>query len=193
MTQQFLPDQIRQMIVEAPYAVPPVFPKSPEALYGNFSFDIVAANYASNKTIRQRNLMALANILTQDPYVNQYEATKELFKAFELRNPKMLKSEQQVQMEQQQALQQQIAMMTLEAMLDTKSKEHVATTKEQAKAEYNPKPKEGTHGHKEGRPPKAQHEGKMPGHGMSSTVRDFAQSMGANAFGLSGMGETNNG
>lgn len=190
MVQQFLPDQIRQMIVEAPQAIPPVFPKSPEALYGNFSFDIVAANYASNKVVKQRNLMALANVLMQNPYVNPYESTKELFKAFELRNPKLLKSEQQVAQEQQAQLQQQIAMMTLESMLDTESKQKVVETKA---AVAPKKPGEGSHGSKEGRPAKHQHEGKIPGAGMSSTVRDFAQHMGANSMGLSGMGESNNG
>lgn len=187
MIQQFLPDQIRQMIVEAPQAVPQVFPKSPEALFGNFSYDIVAANYASNKTIKQRNLMSLGQLLMQDPFINGHEATKELLKAFEIRNPKILKTEEQVAMEQQQALQQQIAMMTLESMLDLDSKQKQIETK----AAVTPKKTgEGTHGKQEGRPSINR---KVPGAGMSSSVRDFAQSIGANKMGLHGMGEVNHG
>jgi hypothetical protein len=131
--------------------------------------------------------MSLGQLLMQDPYINGYEATKEMLKAFEIRNPKILKSEQQVQMEQQAALQQQVAMMTLESMLDTDSKQRVAETK----AAVTPKkPGEGTHGHTEGRP-SINH--KLPGHGLSSSVREFAQHLGANKMGMGGFGESNNG
>ncbi len=96
-------------------------------------------------------------------------------KAFELRNlHKMLKSEEQVAMEQQAAQQQQIQMMILESMLGTESKARIAQAKPTTTKD------------KQGRPRTTQFEGKIPGAGLSSEIRELAQSMGANALGLGG-------
>lgn len=181
LIQQYLPDAINQMIAKSPdVGIPAPLNRQPQELYGNFAFDIVAANYATNKAVRQRNLMALANILAQSPYINQYEGTKELLRAFDLRDiSKLLKSEQQVQMEQQAQMQQQMQMMAVQNQLETQQK--VAVAAEQAK--HAPA------GGKEGRPPKHQHEGKIPGGNLSSEQRSFAQNNGANALGLGSMGE----
>jgi hypothetical protein len=176
LIQQYLPDSIRDMIQRAPQmGVPTPIDRSPEELYGNYQFNIVASNYATNKAMRQRNLMALANILSQSPYINQFEAIRELLKAFDIRNlNSVMKSEQQVQMEQQQQQQQQLQMMMIQHELQTDQKVRVAS--EAAKA-------------RPGRPPTKQHEGKIPGANLSTEVRGLAQSNGANAMGLSGMGE----
>jgi len=175
MIMQFMPDQIRQMIQQAPDAMPAVFPKSPEALIGNFDFDIVAANYATNKVVRQRNLMALANIYAQSPYTNIYEMQKELNKAFEIRNPQILKDPQQVAQEQQQQQQQQVAMMVLQSQLETEGKIKQAQAKESHQGEGG------------GRPAKMQFEGKIPGAPTSNNMAQ--QFFGGAANGLEGMGQ----
>ena len=150
----------------------------PEELIGTLDFDLVAANYASNRIIRQRNLLALFNVASQSPYLNQYEAFKELFKAFEVRNVnKLLYTPPQVQMMQLQQQEKEIKTMMLQAMMDTESKARIAQSKPQ------------TSKGPDGRPRTTQFEGKIPGAGLTSHIKDFAQSMGANSLGLEGMGE----
>jgi hypothetical protein len=106
-------------------------------------------------------------------------------KLFEIPNlDRLIKSDQEVQAEQQAELKQQIQMMILEAMLNTESKTRLA----QENARLKPKPAgQGAGG---GRPAKAQFEGKIPGAGLTSPIRDIAQAMGAGSLGLEGMGET---
>lgn len=150
----------------------------PEELIGTLDFDLVAANYASNRVIRQRNLLALFNLASQSPFLNQYEALKELFKAFEVRNTnKLLFTPPQVQMMQLAQQKQEVEMMLLQSMADTESKARIAQAKPQPQGQG-----------KDGRPRKAQFEGKIPGAGLSSHIKDFAQNMGATAFGLEGLG-----
>lgn len=175
MVMQFVTDDIEVQITDAP----PGFPKYPlvpvEELIGTFNFELVAANYVENKVIRQRNLLAWANWASQSPYWNWHGGLEEMGKAFELRNlHKMLKSEEQVAQEQQAQQQQQIQMMILESMLGTESKARIAQAKPTTSKD------------KQGRPRTVQFEGKIPGAGLSSEIRELAQSMGANALGLGG-------
>jgi len=176
MVQQYTTDEIEIQITDDM----PVIPKSPfvapEELIGTFSFDLVAANYATNKVVKQRNLLALANTVGASPFVDQYELVRELVKNFEVRNPKIMKDPQQVMLEQQAALQQQVQMMVLESMLQTEGKARLQQSKPQMSG-----------GGKEGRPRKPMMpEGKMPGAGLTNEIRELAQSMGVNGLGLGG-------
>jgi hypothetical protein len=81
----------------------------PKALIGTYQFNIVAANYATSKIVRQRNLMALAQIMKDNPYINVDVATREMLKTFEIKHiDQLMKSPQQVQQEQQQNMQMQM-------------------------------------------------------------------------------------
>jgi hypothetical protein len=195
MIQQYMTDGEEVMITKSQNG--PQIPKwqfiEPEAIIGNYEFDLTAANYATNKTVRQRNLMAFAQIAQQTPYWRAGEGLREIGKVLEIRNVNdLVKSEQEVQMEQQQAMQQQQQEMFVEKALDTESAIAVADAGAKFKARtqaQKPNPhKPGVH-RKEGRPAKMQHEGKIPGGGHISETRQLAQSMGANALGLEGLSE----
>ena len=69
-----------------------------------------------------------------------------------------------------------VEMMILEGMIDTEKKARISQAKPQT-----------TTG-KDGRPRKAQFEGKVPGAGLGSAIKDFAQNMGATSLGLEGLG-----
>ena len=87
----------------------------PKALIGTYQFNIVAANYATSKIVRQRNLMALAQIMKDNPFINVQVATRELLKTFEVKHiDQIMKSEQQVQQEQQQNMQMQMMMQQMQ-------------------------------------------------------------------------------
>jgi len=195
MIGQFQPDQVAQYILKSPELMSPVVLKSPEGLYGNFNFNIVAADYVTNKVVKQRNLMALAGTLANSSYINEGEAIREILKAFELRNPRLVKSDQQVQQEQMAA--QQAALAQQQAEWDHELQ--MTIVQAQVSAASKPVPK--GEGKAPGSPPildkfarrGPQKEGKIPGGGTSSAVRSFAQNMGANALGLEGLGEVNNG
>lgn len=181
MVQQYISDPIELQITGENPSIKKWITLQPEELIGTLDFDLVAANYASNRMMRQRNIMALVNIMASNPvfapYVNPYETAKELYKAFEIRNVnKLLIAPPQVQMMQMQQQEQQIKMMMLESMLDTEGKARIGQTKPQK-----------TTG-KDGRPRTAQFEGKIPGAGLEGPIRELAQSMGSNALGLGGMG-----
>lgn len=177
MVQQYLSDPIEVQITGENPAIKKWITLQPEELIGTLDFDLVAANYASNRIIRQRNLLALFNLAAQSPYLNQYEALKELFKAFEVRNTnKLLYTPPQVQQIQMAQQAQNVKMMMLESMLDTESKARQSQSKPQ------------TSTGKDGRPRKMQFEGKIPGAGLETPIRELAQSMGAGGSGLEGMG-----
>lgn len=81
----------------------------PKSLIGTYQFNIVAANYATSKIVRQRNLMALAQVMKDNPYINVDVATREMLKTFEIKHiDQLMKSPQQVQQEQQQNMQMQM-------------------------------------------------------------------------------------
>ncbi len=180
MVQQFIQDPIEIQITGQPPAIRKWAVLTPEELIGTLDFQLVAANYATNKIIRQRQFMALMNIAAQSPFLNQYEVLKEAFKLFEIPNSaKLLYNEQQVAMMQQQQLDQQVKMMMMEAALQTEGKARLAQAK----------PQPAGAGKKPGQKPKAQFEGKIPGAGLTSTIRSLGQSMGMNSMGLEGLSE----
>lgn len=183
MVQQYVTDPIEMEITGNPPAIPKLPIVQPEELLGVFGFDIVSANYSTNRFVRQRNLLALSNLLANSPYVNEYEATKELLKVFEIEAPdRFLKPPEQVQAEQQAMIQHGIAEKVLDAVLKTESQSHIAAVRNATKPQ-------GGGGGKEGRPRKAQLEGKIPGAGTTSMVKEVAQAMGSNAHGLEGLSE----
>jgi hypothetical protein len=182
MVQQFITDEVEVMLTDTPPGVPKFYQVPPEKLLGGLDFDLVAANYASNKVIKQRNLLALSNLIAGSPYVREREAILELAKVFEVRNiERFLKTDEEVSAEQQAMLQQQMQMMIFETMLQTESAARVAQAR--------PRPAGAGQGKGGGRPRGVQQEGKIPGAGLSSAIRDFAQGMGANSLGLEGLGE----
>lgn len=218
MIQQFMTDQEEVQITKSQQG--PEIPKwqviEPAAIIGNYEFNLVAANYATSKTVRQRNLMAFANIAMQSPYWNQGEGLREIGKLLEIRNiSELLKSDQEVQMEQQQQMENQQQMLLLQHSVETEAKVHVNTEKEKAKGMYDPKegqphipkgPKPKPHHQRGqrgatppppprkindegGRPPTKNLEGVVPGAGLTSPVRIEAQNNGANAMGMEGLGE----
>lgn len=200
MIQQFLSDAEEVMITKNQPAIPKWVSVSPADLIGNFDFNLVAANYAENKIVRQRNLMAYANIAQQSPYWRQGEGLKELGKVLEIHNVNdLLYTDEQVQQMQAAAQQQQMQQLLLEKVVDTESQLEVAREagKQKAAAEggggkSRPKTPSGVH-RREGRPAKFQHEGAIPGANPSSAIRDLGQNLGLNALGLGGLGEGTNG
>lgn len=205
MIQQFMTDPEEVLITKNPMG--PAIPKwqsiQPAAIIGNFEFNLVAANYATSKTVRQRNLMAFMAQAAQSPYWKQGEGLRELGKVMEIRNiNELLKSDQEVQMEQQEAMQQQQQQMLMQEVVQTESKIEIAkahaalglgkgaggggATKKAHPA--RPNPSGGLH-KPEGRPPTYQHEGKIPGSGVTSEAKTTGQQQGLNALGLEGMGE----
>lgn len=178
MVQQYISDPIEVQITGENPQIKKWIALSPEELVGSLDFDLVAANYASNRLIRQRNLMALANILMQSPFTNVYELQKEILKAFEVRNvDKLLITPPQVQMMQMAQQESTIKMMMLEKAMDVEGKARIGQSK----------PVKTTG--KDGRPRTQQFEGEIPGAGLTSHIRDLAQNMGGNSMGMGGMGE----
>lgn len=178
LIQQFMDGNIEVQITGNPPAIKNYMQLSPEDLIGTFDFELVAANYATNKVVRQRTLLELVNLLGQSPYINQYEALKELFKVFEIHNSgKILYTPEQVGMMQQQQMQQEVDMMIFQAMLDTESKARQAQSKPQAVG--------GGQGAGGGRPRKFTIP-KPTGAGLQGPIREFAQRMGSNALGTLG-------
>lgn len=205
MVQQFLTDEEEVVITKNPAG--PMIPKwqviQPAEIIGNFEFNLVAANYATSKTVRQRNLMAFMAQAAQSPYWKQGEGLRELGKVMEIRNIEdLLKTDQEVQMEQQQAEEKQQQMMLMQEVVGTESKIEVAkahaelglgkgtgggSTKHKAPPP-RPNPSHGLPD-RGGRPPKMQFEGKIPGVNGQSQARSAGQQNGANALGLEGMTE----
>jgi hypothetical protein len=212
---QFMSDEEEVMITEDNPLIPKYVTVTADQIVGAFQFDLVAANYATNEVVRQRNLMALMQTLEMNPYVDQYAATKLMFKTFKIPEyTSLLKSPQQVQMEQQAAQQQQLQMAIMEHQAELeKIKVQAEARIEEAKArnqENGGKPdvsKIGqditfplqsgkgkasqSSGGKEGRPRRPmQPEGQIPGAGATSGTRSTAQSMGLNSMGLAGTAES---
>lgn len=182
LIQSNVTDQVEVQITNAPPGFPKGVMVQPEQLIGNFTFDLIAANYATNKMIRQRNLMGLIQLIGPSPYINEYNSLLEMGKVFEIRNmSKLLKPPQQVQMEQEAAEKKQIEMMIFEAMLNTESKARLQQSK--------PQPAGAGKG-KTGRPPTRNFGGAPKGAGLTTAIKSFAQGMGLNSLGLEGLGES---
>lgn len=186
MIQQFMTDPLEVQITGSMPGIPK-FPKiSPDELIGNFMFRFVGANYSTNKTIKQRNMMALTNILSKTPYVNQYEALRELLKAYEIRNlDKILKTPQEVEQEREKNLMKQREQMAFTAVLQAESK--AAAKSPAIPALQSLDVQSGLVQQGPGRPPQSPYAQQgTPGVGLSSAVREWAQSVGANGNGMAG-------
>jgi hypothetical protein len=189
MIQQFMTDEEEVLITDEQAGIPKWQVVKPEELIGTVNFRLLAANYMQNETLRQRNLMALANTAGQSGYLRERESLVVLAKAFKIPEVnQLLKTEQEVAQAQQAAEQKQLEMMMLQHRMDM---EKAIVGAEARAAATDPVKAAGeveAHG-KIGRPRTRQPEGKVPGAGVTSPQRQLGQSMGANAFGLEGMGE----
>jgi hypothetical protein len=198
MVQQFVKDPFSVPDPKAPQGSSSSIMIDPAQLIGTYQYDIVAANYATSKIVRQRNMMALAKILEQNPFIDPYAATRELLKTFDIQHvDQLMKTKEQVQMEQQQQMQQQMQMMLLQHQMETQQKVAVAEATPPAQVVGGNKSEGGGHkpggkGKKPGRKSSMQHEGQIPGSGTTSMARLVSQNLGANALGLGQMGEIPN-
>lgn len=116
MIQQFVdrPWDAANPAADAP-GQPATVTVDPKALIGTYQFNIVAANYATSKIVRQRNLMALTQIMKDNPFINVEAATRVVLRAFEIpRIDQIMKSPQEVQQEQQQQMQMQLMMQQMQ-------------------------------------------------------------------------------
>lgn len=216
LIQQYGSDQMEYSITNTPPGIPKYGTVPLETLIGGYDFDFVAANYATGKVVKQRNLMAFYNIAMQSPYANQSAFLQEIARSMEIPFAnRLLKSEQQVQQEQQQQMQSQTQMKVMEKLLDFESD---ALVKSLAKKEPNlvtehalavqqhvedflqqQAEQEGLSLQMEAGPaqnqmhvgppmgPGAQFEGQIPGTEGSTQDNSFAQSMGSNALGIPGI------
>jgi hypothetical protein len=113
MIQQFGTNEMEYSITNAPPGIPKYGQVKLKDLIGNYSFDFVAANYATGKVVKQRNMMAFYNIAMQSPYLQQGEFLREIAKCMEIPYAqRLLKSDQEVQQnaaaQSQAALQQEV-------------------------------------------------------------------------------------
>lgn len=206
MVQQFMTDNEEVMITKNPNG--PQIPKwqsiSPDAIIGNFAFNLVAANYATSKTVRQRNLMAFMQAAQQSPYWNQGAGIREFGKVMEIHNiDDLVYTDAQVQEQQAEAQQKQQQEMLMQQVVQTESKIAVAEAHAHlglggkggsgggsGKPPARPKPlplHSGGIPDKGGRPAKVQLEGKIPGASATSASMSEGQQNGANALGLEGL------
>jgi hypothetical protein len=103
MIQQFGSDEMEWSITAAPPGIPKWGRVSLEDLLGNYEFDFVAANYATGKVVKQRNLMAFYNLAMQSPYAMQGEFLREIARCMEIPfAARLLKTDQQVSQEAEQ-------------------------------------------------------------------------------------------
>lgn len=127
MIQQFGTNEMEYSITNAPPGIPKYGSVSLSDLIGNYSFDFVAANYATGKVVKQRNMMAFYNIALQSPWLNQGEFLREIAKCMEIPYAsRLLKSDEQVSQESQQASQTAQEQEILKELLKFESKALVA-------------------------------------------------------------------
>lgn len=139
MVQQFTTDQFEMLLLNAPPEIAKLGEITPESLIGSYSFDIAAANYTSNKVIRQRNLLAFVNFAASTPYWNQYEGLKEIAKVFEIRNAaRLLNDPNLVQMNQQTQQAQEMKLALIQKLLDMEGKMLVAEARTVSNEGPNP-------------------------------------------------------
>lgn len=195
MIQQFMTDDEEILITDDQAGIPKWQVVKPEELIGTVNFRMLGAAYMQNEVLRQRNLMALANVAGPSNYLREREALMILGKAFKIPEiNQLIKTDQEVQQEQAAQKQEQMQMMWIQHRMDLEKAvvgaearaaavDPEQAAKDIATADSGPV----------GRPRTAKPEGNSPGAGKTSAVRSLAQSMGANSFGLDQMGEMNNG
>lgn len=217
MYQQWGSDELEYEITGQPPEIPKYGRVKLENLLGSYDFDFVGANYATDKIVRQRNLMAYYNLASQTPYANQGPLLLEIAKSLNIPNAsKLVKSDQQVAQEQMASQQSAAQMAVLEKLLDTESKTVIAQIRNAKQGDNSPGPRHGlaaqeeieriiheevferlglenppqashAHHNPEGRPAKMQFEGKIPGGSVATEMKSIGQSQGANGLGLEGM------
>lgn len=221
MYQQFGTDELEYEITGAPPEIPKYGRVKLEELLGSYDFDFVGANYATDKIVRQRNLMAYYSLASQTPYANPGPFLREIGKALGIPNVNLLlRSDQEVAQMQATSQQQAAQMEVLKKLLDTESKSVIAQIRNAKQGDNTEGPSHGLDAQKEieriiqedvfqrlgleapstpthqvnrpdGRPAKAQFEGKVPGGDLETVLRGLAQSEGANGMGLEGLGGRN--
>lgn len=136
MIQQYGSAEMEWDITGNPPGIPKYGRVPLASLIGNYSFDFVAANYATNKEVKQRNLMAFYNIALQSPYANQGEFLREIAKCMDIPySNRLLKSDQQVQQEMQQNQENQTQTELLHKLVDFETKAAIEQIK---KPEFRP-------------------------------------------------------
>lgn len=136
MIQQFGDDEMEYSVTNAPPVIPKWGRVKLANLLGNYEFDFVAANYATGKVVKQRNLMAFYNLAMQSPYAQQGEFLREIARAMEIPFAnRLLKSDQQVQQESQSQQNAQFQNALIEHLLKFETKAAVEQIK---KPEFMP-------------------------------------------------------
>lgn len=183
MVQQFISDPQEVQITKAQS---PQFQKwvtiDPADLIGSFDFNLVAANYSTNKELRQRNFLSFLQLAQQTPYWNMGEGLREAGKLLEVHNINdLIKSDQQVQMEQQAQQQHELQMALLQKVVDVEGKVEVAKAKNDSQVASGGEGK-AKEGRKSANLP-------MPGQSAIGLMKSLGQLSGANAMGTAGLGE----
>lgn len=136
MIQQFGTDEMEYSITAAAPEIPKYGRVRLTDLLGNYEFDFVAANYATGKVVKQRNLMAFYNLAMQSPYANQGEFLREIARCMEIPfASRLLKTDQQVQESQHQQETAQFQNSLIEHLLKFETK---AAIEEIKKPEFMP-------------------------------------------------------
>jgi len=100
MIQQFGTDLMEFSCTNNPPNIPKWGYVPLENLLGNYEFDFVAANYATGKVVKQRNLMAFYNLAMQSPYAKQREFLREIALCMDINSyNRLLKTDEEVQQE----------------------------------------------------------------------------------------------
>lgn len=214
MIQQFGTDEMEYEITDAPPQIAKYGRVKLETLLGSYDYDFVGANYASDKIVRQRNLMAYYNLASQSPYANQGEFLREIGKSLAVPHvSRLLRSDAEVQQATMSQQQQAAQMEVLKKLLDTASKSTIAQVRNDKSLEaarrgktaqdeieriiqedvfqrlgLEDAPHPPQQADRGGRPPKTQHEGKLPGANSRTVARTIAQEQGLNGIGLEGLG-----
>jgi len=120
---QYGTDQMEYEITNAPPGIPKYGTVELQRLVGTYAYDLVAANYATGKEVKQRNLMAFYQIAMQSPYAVQSEFLKEIARCMEIPYAnRLLKTDEQVQQQQQAAHAQQLQEAIMEKLLNFEEK-----------------------------------------------------------------------
>lgn len=211
MVQQFGSDELETLTTGEPPAIPKYGRIKLEEIIGSYEFDFVGVNYATDKVIRQRNMMAFYNIAMRSPYANQPEFLREIAKVLGISNyNRLLKPEPMVQQEAAANQRKQLQLALMEKLFETESQGLVAELRnskeagpahalevqeaiesflagqEELLSPIEPATSEAEP--KEGRPAKHMLEGKLPGATLEGVLREEGQQAGANALGLEGLG-----
>src|SRR6266550_5173834 len=130
MIQQFGTDELEYSITNSNPEIPKFGRVKLADLLGNYEFDFVAANYATGKVVKQRNLMAFYNLAIQSPYAQQGEFLREIARAMEIPfAARLLKTDQQVQQESQSQQQAQFQNELIQHLLKFETKAAVEQIK----------------------------------------------------------------